>query len=104
MIKSTEKIKDNKFFKKNLNELNLLDTLLINESYMSDGVYTNVSQNINSNRLHFNHYKFLSELNSSSKKKYRENEYRTKKNKEIKANISINYDKNESKDNNCAIF
>ena len=104
LIKSTEKIKDKKLFKTNLNELNLLDTLLINESYMSDGVYTNVSQNINSNSLHFNHYKFLSELNSSSKKKYRENEYRNKKNREINTNINIKYDKNESKDNNCTIF
>ena len=104
LIKSTEKIKDKKLFNKNLYELNFLDTLLINESYMSDGVYTNVSQNINSNRLHYNHYKFLSELNSSSKKKYKDNEYRTKKNKEITTNISINYDKKEIKDNNCTIF
>ena len=104
LIKSTEKLKENKYFKKNLCELNFLDTLLINESYMSDGIYTNVSQNINSNRLHYNHYKFLSDLNSTSKKKYRENENRTKKSKEITTNISINYDKNDSKDNNCIIF
>ena len=104
LIKSTEKLKENKYYKKNLCELNFLDTLLINESYMSDGIYTNISQNINSNRLHFNHYKFLSELNSTSKKKYRGNEYRTKKNKEITTNISINFDKRESKDNNCEIF
>ena len=104
LIKSTEKLKENKYFKKNLCELNFLDTLLINESYMSDGIYTNVSQNINSNRLHYNHYKFLSELNSTSKKKYRENENRTKKSKEITTNISINYDNKDSKDNNCIIL
>ena len=104
LIKSTEKLKENKYYKKNLCELNFLDTLLINESYMSDGIYTNVSQNINSNRLHYNHYKFLSELNSTSKKKYRENENRTKKSKEITTNISINYDNKDSKDNNCIIL
>ena len=104
LIKSTEKLKENKYFKKNLCELNFLDTLLINESYMSDGIYTNVSQNINSNRLHYNHYKFLSELNSTSKKKYRENENRTKKSKEITTNISINYNNKDSKDNNCIIL
>ena len=100
LIKSTEKIKnEKKLFKKNVYD-NILDSLLINESYMSAGPLTNETQNINFN--HNNHYKFLSELNSTSKKR-KETEYKKKKRKEIQ--IEYNEIENkESKENNCKIF
>ena len=85
--------KEKQLFKKNIHEFNMLDTLLMNESYMSAGDLTNEWQNINCKHLNNNKYKFLSELNSTSKKK-REYENKIKKINEFK---SI---ENNNKDNN----
>ncbi len=108
LINSIDKLKkDKKLFKKNIHEFNMLDTLLINESYMSAGAFLNESQNINSKHLHNYRYKFLSELNSTSKKK-REYENKRKKNNEIKLlennGNNISDKKKEMDDNNCRIF
>ena len=102
LIKSSEKIKnEKKLLKKNIHD-NILDALLINESYMSAGALTNETQNINFN-LHNNHYKFLSELNSTSKRK-RETEYIKKRHNEIKQIEYNELENKESKENNCEIF
>ena len=107
LIKSTEKSKkDKKLFKKSLHEFNMLDTILINESYMSAGALTNETQNIDFKYLNNNRYKFLSELNSTSKKK-KEYDNKNKKNKDFKLIEKKDKDDNnnkESKDNNCIIY
>ena len=104
LIKSCEKLKkDGRFLKKNIYDLNILDTLLINESYMSAGAFTNETLNINGKHLHNNHYKFLSELNVTSKRN-RDIENKRKKSKEIKKNENYSEIKKELKDNNCIIY
>ena len=96
--------KEKQLFKKNIHEFNMLDTLLMNESYMSAGDLTNEWQNINCKHLNNNKYKFLSELNSTSKKK-REYENKIKKINEFKSIENNNKDNNkESKDNKCIII
>ena len=103
LIKSSEKIKNEKKLFKNGIYDNRLDALLINESYMSAGSLINETQNINFNHLHNNHYKFLSELNSTSKRK-RETEYINKRHNEIKQIEYNELENKESKENNCEIF
>ena len=70
---------------------------------MSAGSLINETQNINFNHLHNNHYKFLSELNSTSKRK-RETEYIKKRHNEIKQIEYNELENKESKENNCEIF
>ena len=107
LIKSSEKAIAKKILKKNINDNNIFDSLLFNESYISAGAFTNESQNINFKKLHNNHYKFLSELNSTSKKNRGFDNIR-RKNKEIKQKKDNNNKEeekvNDYKDKNCIIF
>ena len=98
-------IKNRKILKKENQEFNMLDILLMNESYMSAGTLANEWQNINCKHLNNSKYKFLSELNSTSKKK-REYENKIKKINELKSIENNNKDNNnkESKDNKCIII
>jgi len=103
IIKSSEKRNEGKsLLKKNsLHDTHILENLLNNEIFESTGFYTNESHNFK--HLNNNHYKFLSELNTSSKK-CREIENRRGKSdetKKAKSNKNIN---NELKDNNCIIY
>ena len=103
LIKSSEKRNEGKnLLKKNsLHDTHILENLLNNEIFDSIGFYTNESHNFK--HLNNNHYKFLSGLNTSSKK-CKEIENRRGKSdetKKIKSNKNIN---NESKDNNCIVY
>ena len=87
---------------KNIHDSKILDTLL-NESYLSDGAFSNESKNNNFKIFNNSHYKFLSELNSTSRKS-KEKENKRRKKTEIK---TIDYTKiaNEQiKDKNCFIY
>ena len=96
--------KEKQLFKQKRHEFNCLDALLINESYMSAGALINESQNINCKHLNNNKYKFLSELNSTSKKKI-EYGIKIKKNNEISIeNKNKDNNNKENKDDNCIII
>ena len=99
-IRNSEKITKNKNIFKD-NDHNIFDKLLHSESNIKDVIsFNNQSQDMN---LRVNHYKFLSELNSTERKK-KEKEDRIFLKKKI---IPMDYNKiinNKSKDNACFIF
>ena len=102
LMKSSDIIKEKKNMLKNIHDSKILDTLL-NESYLSDGAFSNESKNNNFKIFNNSHYKFLSELNSTSRKS-KEKENKRRKKTEIK---TIDYTKiaNEQiKDKNCFIY
>ena len=98
-IRNSERVtKKQNIFKKNDNYI--FDKLLNSEYKTQDNILCDQSQKIN---LRMNHYKFISELNSTSKKRENKEKFSFRK-KEI---IPVNYNKNkidENKDNNCIIF
>ena len=104
LFRSSEKInkRKNTLKKSNFHDSHILDSLLNNESFISSGAFKNESHHFK--HLNNNHYKFLSELNSSSKKS-REIDYNAKK-IEIKQNKSAENTNtiNNSQDNNCVIY
>ena len=103
LFRSSERINsENNKLKKNIYDNNILDKLLNNESFMSFGAFTNEYHNFH--HLNNYHYKFLSELNSTSKKsrEYTEDKLRqNKETKKIESNIIVN---DESKENYCIIY
>ena len=102
LIKSTDRIKEKKNAKKNIHDSKILDTLLNNESYLSDGAFSNESKNYNIKHFNNSHYKFLSELNSTSRKS-REKEKKRKKT-EIKKFDYTKITNEQNKDKNCMIY
>ena len=97
-IRYSEKITKNRSIFKN-NDNIIFDKLLKSQSNTQDTFYNNQSQDMN---LRINHYKFISELNSSSKKE-------KEKMKFIKKGINpIGFNKiikeEEDKDDACFIF
>jgi serine/threonine protein kinase len=101
-FRSSEKInkKKNNLKKSNFHDSHILDSLLNNESFFSSGAFKNESNHFK--HFYSNQYKFLSELNSTSKK-IREIEYKTK-NIEIKKSKSNGNSNNDSQDKNCIIY
>jgi hypothetical protein len=101
-FRSSEKInkKKNNLKKSNFHDSHILDSLLNNESFFSSGAFKNESNHFK--HFYNNQYKFLSELNSTSKK-IREIEYKTK-NIEIKKSKSNGNSNNDSQDKNCIIY
>ena len=98
LIRSTDRIKGKKNMNKNIHDSKILDTLL-NESYLSDGAFSNESKNNNFKLFNDSHYKFLSELNSTSRKN------KEKENKRRKKTVDYNKITNgQIKDKNCFIY
>ena len=99
-IRNSEKITKNKNIFKD-NDHNIFDKLLHSESNIKDVIsFNNQSQDMN---LRVNHYKFLSELNSTERKK-KEKESRIFLKKHI---IPMDYNKMINEKNNdtaCFIF
>ena len=99
VIRNSEKLtKKQKIFKKNDNII--FDKLLNSEHNTQDNIFNKHSENM---KPHTNHYKFISELNSTSKKREDKVNFSLRK-KEI---IPIDYNKiktEENKDNDCIIF
>ena len=96
IMRYSEKISKNKSIFKN-NDNIIFDKLLKSQANTQDRFYNNQSQDMN---LRINHYKFISELNSSSKKE----EKLKIRNKGINP---IDYNKiikEEDKDDGCFIF
>ena len=102
LIVSSEKINKRKNTLKSskFHDSHILDSLLNNESFIFSDAFKNESHKIK--HLNNNHYKFLSELNSTSKKS-REINYK-KKNIEIKQIRSSKNINNNSQDKNCIIY
>ena len=102
LFRSSEKInkRKNTLKKSNFHDSHILDNLLNNESFISSGNIKNESHNFK--HLNNSHYKFLSELNSTSGKS-REIEYK-KKNFLIKQNKSNENANNDSQNKNCIIY
>ena len=96
-LRHSVKINNTNLFKKNDNVI--LEKLLNKESYVQDSNFNNQSQDM---KMRINNYKFISELNSSSKKEIeKENTFRKKD--------LIPFDFHETtseknKDNECFIF
>ena len=103
LIKSTDRIKEKNNNKKNIHDSKILDTLLNNESYLSDGAFSNESKNFNCKHFNNIHYKFLSELNSTSRKS-REKENKKRKKSEIKKFDYTKITNEQIKDKNCLIY
>ena len=102
LVRSSEKTETKKIYQKNINDNNIFDSLLLNESYISDGAFINESQKFNIKQLENNHYKFLSELNSFSKN--REFDNKKWRNYEINQKKDENEKDGEQQDKNCSIF
>ena len=102
LFRSSEKInkRKNTLKKSDFHDSHILDSLLKNESFISSNAFKNGSHKIR--HLNNNHYKFLSELNSTSRIS-REIEYK-RKNIEIKQNKSNENVNNYSQDKNCIIY